>query len=71
MTLAVTLATGTRMRADGNLRFGVTYSETEGVSLKAMRLLEKQLLALGAEYKTLVKDGERRDGESGDQDGGE
>jgi hypothetical protein len=72
MTLAITIATGTRMRADGVLKFGVTYDETEGVSLRAMKLLEKQLSALGPEYRTtLVKDTEHRDGESGDQDGGE
>jgi hypothetical protein len=72
MTMAVTIATGTRMRADGVLRFGVTYDEAEGVSLRAMKLLEKQLLALGPEYKkTPVKDTEHRGGESGDQDDGE
>jgi hypothetical protein len=71
MTLAVTIATGTQMRADGVLKFGVTYDETEGLSLKAMKLLEKQLLALGLEYKTPVQDTEHRDGENSDQDGGE
>jgi hypothetical protein len=71
MTLAVTIATGTRMRADGELRFRVTYDESDGVSLRAMKQLEKQLLALGPEYKTPVKHNERRDGESSDQDGRE
>jgi hypothetical protein len=70
-TLAVTIATGTQMRADGVLKFGVTYDETEGVSLKGMKLLEKQLLTLGLEYKTLIQDIEYRDGENSDQDGGE
>jgi len=58
MTLAITLATGTRMRAQGPLRFGVTYNETEGVTLRAMTLLKKQLLALEPEYNSHVKDGE-------------
>jgi hypothetical protein len=71
MTLAITIATGTRMRADGVLKFGVAYDETEGVSIKAMKLLEKQLLALGPEYKTPVRDTEHCGGESGDQEGGE
>ena len=62
--LAVTLATETRMRVDGYLRFGVIYDQTEGVLLKAMKYLAKLLLALEAEYKTAVDDGERGDGES-------
>jgi len=59
MTLVITIATETRMRVDGNIRFEVTYDELEGVSLKAMTLLKKQLLAL-AEFKAPgVIDGER------------
>jgi hypothetical protein len=65
MTLAATIATGMRMRANGDLRFGVTYDKTEGILLKAITGLEKQLLAL-AEYRAPVKDGDRRD-----QDGAE
>jgi hypothetical protein len=71
MTLAITIATGTRMRADGVLRFGVAYDETEGVSPEARKLLEKQLLALGPEYRTPVRDTEHCDEESSDQDDGE
>jgi hypothetical protein len=58
------------MRADGVLQFGVIYDESEGVCVRVMELLEKQLLTLGADYKkTPAKDAEQRDGESGGQDG--
>jgi hypothetical protein len=71
MTLAITLATGTRMRADGILKFRITYDETEGASLRGVKLLEKQLLALEPEYKVPVKGEEHCDRGTGDQDGGE
>lgn len=59
MTLAITIATVMRMRADGDVRFEVTYDETEGVSLKGMTLLKKQLLALAEAKAPVVKDGEQ------------
>lgn len=64
LTLSVTIATAMRMWAGRDLRFEVTFDETEGVSLWAMTLLRKQLLALGAEYKSRFKDEEGRDEKS-------
>ena len=58
VNLIITIATATRMRAGGDIRFDIVYDETETVSLRAMTGLKKQLLAL-AEIKTPgVKDRE-------------
>ncbi len=46
MTLAITIATGIKMRGSGDARFGVAYDETEGVSPSVVALLQKQLLTL-------------------------
>ena len=46
MTLVITIATEMRMRTNGDVLFEVIYNDTEGVSLKGMSLLKKQLLAL-------------------------
>ncbi len=61
MTLVITIATGTRMRADGEVKFGLVFDEGEGVAETAMKLLKKQLGELEKEYKktTTVQDGER------------
>jgi hypothetical protein len=58
MTMVVTIATEMRMRVDGNICFDITYDETEGISMKGMALLRKQLLAL-AEAKTSAADNEQ------------
>ena len=58
MTLVITIATEIRMRADGDVRFEVAYDDTEGVSLKAMTLLKKQLFALSETTAPGVKDGD-------------
>lgn len=63
MTLVITLATGMRMRANGDLRFELIYNKSDGVRTKAMESLKKQLLAL-AQYKAPVKDGQRGDQDS-------
>jgi hypothetical protein len=66
-TMVVTIATGMRMRADGVLKFDVVYDQSEGVTLKAMNLLQKQLRELEKEYKktsdsnTACREGERGD----------
>jgi hypothetical protein len=57
MTLAITLATGMRMRTKGDLRFGVIYDKAEGLRVESMTSLEKQLLAL-ARYKARGENGE-------------
>ncbi|KAI0124311.1 hypothetical protein BJ170DRAFT_638853 [Xylariales sp. AK1849] len=46
MRLAVSIATTTRMRVQGDLRFELVYNEKDGVSTRAMALLKKQLLAI-------------------------
>ncbi|KAK2757935.1 hypothetical protein FQN54_004341 [Arachnomyces sp. PD_36] len=46
MTLANTIATGIRMRADGEVRFEVTYVESELVSPGGMKTLKGQLLGV-------------------------
>lgn len=46
MTLVITIATETRMRTNGGVLFEVIYDDTEGISLKGMARLKKQLLAL-------------------------
>jgi hypothetical protein len=80
MMMVVTIATGTRMRAEGKVRFEVVFDENEGVIPAGVKLLEKQLSALEKEYnktpkkQTTEKDDEREadngEGESGDHDGG-
>lgn len=57
MTLVTTIATGVRMRVDGDVRFEVIYDETDGVSLKAMTRLKKQLLVLAETKVVGAKDG--------------
>jgi hypothetical protein len=56
MTLVTTIATGTRMRVDGDVRFEVTYEETDGVSLRAMTRLKQQLLVLAGTKVLRVKE---------------
>ncbi|KAE9375059.1 hypothetical protein N431DRAFT_438382 [Stipitochalara longipes BDJ] len=51
MTLVITIATETRMRVKGAVRFEVRYGEGEGVSERAMGLLQKQLGELEKDYK--------------------
>jgi hypothetical protein len=51
MTLIVTIATGIRMRVDGEVRFGLVFDGREGVMGRAMKTLKKQLGALEKEYK--------------------
>ena len=51
ITLIVTIATGIRMRVDGEVRFGLVFDGREGVIGHAMKLLKKQLGALEKEYK--------------------
>jgi hypothetical protein len=67
MTLIVTIATGIRMRADGEVRFGLVFDGREGVTGRAMKLLKKQLGALEKEYKKggkgTVEEGEGESGE--------
>ncbi|KAM3080200.1 hypothetical protein ACMFMF_003609 [Clarireedia jacksonii] len=53
MTMVITIATEMRLRIDGYLCFDIIYDELEGVSMKGMTLLRKQLLAL-AQAKTSV-----------------
>jgi hypothetical protein len=66
-TMVVTIATGMRMRADGVLKFDVVYDQSEGVTPKAMNLLQKQLRELEKEYKkTSDSNTARRGGEHGD-----
>lgn len=57
--LAITIATVMRMRADGDVRFEVTYDETEGVLPGEMAYLKKQLLALAETKAPRVKDGDQ------------
>jgi hypothetical protein len=68
ITLIVTIATGIRMRVDGEVRFGLVFDGREGVIGHAMKLLKKQLGALEKEYKKggkgTVEEGE---GECGKQ----
>ena len=71
MTMVITIATETRMRVGGDLRFLITHDQTDGVYIRGMNLLEKQLLALGDDYKTPVKDRGRADREISDRDSGE
>jgi hypothetical protein len=55
MTLVITLATATRIRAKGDVQFEVLYDRAEGISLKAMSGLEEQLQAI-AQYKPPKQD---------------
>ncbi|GIJ99566.1 hypothetical protein Aspvir_001700 [Aspergillus viridinutans] len=57
MNLVVTIATETRVRAKGNVRFEVVYDEAEGVAPRALTRLDQELLALQQFPKK--KDGER------------
>lgn len=50
-----------RMRAPGDIRFGLTYDENDEV--RGMNLLEKQLLKL-SKHNSTVKDEERGDQDS-------
>ncbi|CAL5868548.1 uncharacterized protein PFLUO_LOCUS2775 [Penicillium psychrofluorescens] len=53
MTMVITMATATRMRVQGDVRFEVLYDEVEGASPRGMKLLKKQLLAIsGARGRT-------------------
>lgn len=63
MTMVITIATVTRMRFGGNVRFEVTYGENDGASQGAMALLRKQLLVLAKAKVTTVKHGERCTGD--------
>jgi hypothetical protein len=66
-TMVITIATGMRMRADGVLKFEVVYDQSEGVTPKAMNLLQKQLRELEKEYKkTSDSKTARREGDRGD-----
>jgi len=51
MTLVITIATETRMRVEGKVKFEVKYEASEGVSGRAMKLLGKQLGELEKEYQ--------------------
>ena len=51
MTLVITIATEMRMRVEGNVKFEVSYEDSEGVSGKAIKLLGKQLAELEKEYR--------------------
>lgn len=53
MHLVTTIATTMRMRVQGDVRFEVVYDEDEGLSLRAMKLLKKQLLDI-AEAKEKI-----------------
>ena len=66
-TMVITIATGMRMRADGVLNFEVVNDQSEGVTPKAMNLLQKQLRELEKEYKkTSDSKTARREGDRGD-----
>ncbi|KAH8696167.1 hypothetical protein BGW36DRAFT_380378 [Talaromyces proteolyticus] len=65
MSLAITIATEMRMRSNVDVSFEVIYDEMEGVSLKGMALLKKQLLALS---KTKISKFEDRAAGYKDQD---
>ncbi|EEA21204.1 conserved hypothetical protein [Talaromyces marneffei ATCC 18224] len=60
MTLVITIATEIRMRTNGDVSFEVIYDDTEGVSLKGMSLLKKQLLAL-SNNKLPIRGDEKED----------
>jgi hypothetical protein len=66
MTTVVTISTETRMRADGVLKFEVVYDQREGVTPKAIKMLEKQLGDLKDYKKTSDSNTALREGESGD-----
>jgi hypothetical protein len=55
MLMVVTIATGTRMRAEGKVKFEVVFDETESVAPAGITLLEKQLSALEKEYNKTPK----------------
>jgi hypothetical protein len=67
MMMIITIATGVRMRVDGEVRFRLVFSESEGISELAMTLLRKQLAALEKDYKNggkgAAEGGERKSGE--------
>ncbi|KAH8786242.1 hypothetical protein BGZ57DRAFT_818281 [Hyaloscypha finlandica] len=67
ITLIVTIATGIRMRVDGEVRFGLVFDGREGVTGHAMKLLKKQLGVLEKDYKKggkgTVENGEGESGE--------
>ncbi|PMD16255.1 hypothetical protein NA56DRAFT_649624 [Hyaloscypha hepaticicola] len=66
-TMVITITTGMRMRAGGVLKFEVVYDQSEGVTPKAMNLLQKQLRELEKEYKkTSDSKTARREGDRGD-----
>jgi len=54
MMLVITLATGTRMRVEGEVKFEVRYGEGKGIRENVIRSLEKQLAALEKEYRKIA-----------------
>jgi hypothetical protein len=76
MMMVVTIATETRMRAEGKVKFEVVFDETENVAPAGLKLLEKQLSALEKEYnkipkkQTTEKDDER-EAEDGEEEIGD
>ncbi|PKX99682.1 uncharacterized protein P174DRAFT_438116 [Aspergillus novofumigatus IBT 16806] len=66
LTLVRTIATGTKIRASGDVRFEVVYEEVEGakgIAPRAIASLKKQLLALSQQVR------EVKDREKGELDG--
>jgi hypothetical protein len=66
LNLVRTIATGTKIRASGDVRFEVVYEEVEGakgIAPRAITILKKELLALSQQVR------EVKDGGNGELDG--